>query len=194
MLLLLILIGDGLHDDSYLPLAYSGMWSVVEDANAHAGSYRTSTVGALTFDFYGDGFAIYGTKNASGGDGEICIDGSCAVYSWNSGVTLNRALILSVQMPDVATHTVAITAIGEISIDAIYIAPVEPAPTATPEPEATPEPAPGWVVSDITGDGQETVFVYEITTGDQSIFMGVMALLMVTLSGFLLQIWRAGNG
>jgi hypothetical protein len=191
MILSSILIGSGVWDDAYLPLEYSGLWSSTSDPSAYEGAYQTSSDGTLTFVFEGSSFAIYGVQTVGGGTANVCVDGECVTASWYAPVTLHTVEIVSITGLANIEHTVTVTAVGDgdIAIDAIYIAPqLQP----TPQLEATAEPTPSWITSNDI-QGVDTVFVREITTGDQATFLMLFALVFLTMAGFVLQIWRGGN-
>lgn len=184
-ILMALIVPTGVHDDSYLPLAYTGVWAVVEDSNAHGGSYRQTDTGSLTFSFVGSGFVVYGTQIDGGGSADICIEDDCYVASWQSAITAYQVGIIAVNGLDDEQHNVTIAAVGDglITVDAVYIAPSAPQQPA-------PEPTQGWVSVNDAGDA---VTENRITSGDQAIFLTLVAILVVLLVMATLQI-RASDG
>lgn len=158
----MMMMGFGVHDDGYLPVRYGGSWLIVPDEFAHSGSYRTSDGGSLSFDFYGDAFAVYAPKDAAFGTGEICIDDlDCVVVDWNAPIFIHGLEIYSIDDLELGAHVVTINAIDTIAIDAIYI----------PEPVPTETQTPAWIV-----DRNNARFEYKADGGQ-----AVIATLLVTI-------------
>lgn len=180
--LLSLILPVGVHDDDFLTLTYAGAWTVVHEPLAYGSFYMQTNAGSLSFTFMGDSFGVYGIKTPSGGSAEVCVDDmDCVVVDWLGEISRTTEIVSISGLPN-ATHSVTITAIedGNITIDAIYIAPTAPAPLETP--------------AYLEYNADETgVFENRITSGDQSLFIVLVALLVVSLSGLLLQIWRGGQ-
>ena len=182
MMFSLILI-PGLHDDDYLPVAYAGVWAIVDDPLAYGGAYHQTATGTFTFSFQGSAFALYGVQSTSGGTANICIDDDCVPASWSAADTIYSQIIAISGLDAYDTHTVTVTADdnGFINLDALYIAPVMVAPPA--EPEAAPE----WIsISEDGTSATQRIF----TTGDLAVFTVILALLIVNLVSVTLQIRR----
>ena len=136
--LMLGLIGDGLHNDDYLPLNYSGLWMpYADELNAHGGTWRQTSSGTLTFSFVGDGFAVFAPRFDGGGTASVCVnDDDCLMVDYDASVTVYGIEIVSVYGLGAGVHDVIISAeTGAIAIEAIYIAPSLPLPTPTPIPD-----------------------------------------------------------
>lgn len=170
---LLMLIGFGVHDDGYLPIRYGGSWLVITDEFAHDGSYRTSDGGSLSFEFYGDAFAVYAPKDATFGTGEICIDDlDCVVVDWNAGTFIHGLEIYGTSEMELGVHIVTITAIDTIAIDAIYI----------PEPIPSEITTPDWIV-----ESEGSRFEYR-ADGGQVVIVVLLVAIMI-LIGFFGAVW-----
>lgn len=179
--LLALVLPVGVHDETYLPLSYSGTWTSVLEINAHGASHMTTETGSLTFDFVGDSFAIYGLLSPLGGSADVCVDEDCVPVSWAGDPPQTVEIVAISELPH-THHTVTISALGDglISIDAVYIAPAPPA-----EAEA-----PAYIEFN---EDQSGVLENRITAGDQSIFAMLVVLVIVSVVGLLLQIWRGGQ-
>jgi hypothetical protein len=164
---LMMLIGFGVHDDGYLPIQYGGSWLLIEDEYAHSGWYRTSANGSLSFDFYGDAFAVYAPKSDTFGTGEICIDDlDCVIVDWNAGTFVHGLEIYGTGEMELGVHNVTITAIDTIAIDAIYIPVPPPIETVMPD----------WIV-----DGEGSRFEYRADGGQVVIVILLVAILIAVL-------------
>jgi len=182
LILMLNILQVGLHDDTYLPLRYGGLWNTVTDEAAYGGTYQTTSDGTLTFQLQGSGFALYVMRMPSGGDGELCVDDVCTTLSWNAAVPYRHEIIQATGLD--GTTTVTLTAVGSISMDAIYIYP-EALPT--PSPEATPEPLPEYI--DVQEDGSQ--FENRMDSGQRTIIaLNAMIVVIVLFGVGYLVVWH----
>jgi hypothetical protein len=176
--LLALVLPVGVHDETYLPLMYSGTWTSVLEINAYGASHMTTETGSLTFNFVGDSFAVYGFLSPLGGSADVCVDEDCVPVSWE-GNSSRTAEIVAIYDLSPTSHTVTISALGDgvISIDAVYIAPAPP----------TESEAPAYIEfnEDKTG-----VLENRITAGDQSIFAMLVVLVITSFVGVILQVWK----
>lgn len=179
LLVLSLILPVGVHDDSYLPITYSGSWLIVGEETAFGGSYRQTETGALSFSFHGSGFAIYATMSDTSGTANVCINEDCLISSWFADVTLHQQQVLAVHgLSGEVTVTITAQNNGPISVDAIYIAP------AVAEPQPTAD-APEWMI--VSDDGQ-SLFEIRMTSGEQAIFLGVIGLMFIALLALIIQI------
>lgn len=174
VILALILI-TGLWDDVLVDYT-SGLWTVKDDDRALHGSYMESQSGVASITFEGSAITIIGTLSLDGGTADLCIDGDCVIGNWNADTTIYQQKITTLSGLDSGQHTLTITTNndGAISIDAVYIS-----------PHPTNADAPDWVT---TGDG--TMFSNSMTAGDQSIFIVLVALLIINLASITQKIWQ----
>lgn len=122
---------DGLHDDTYPALDYSGTWSDAILSDAYGGGYQETTDSAaiLSIEIYAEGFVLFFIYDPSGGNMSICIDDDCSTVVSTVGASgVGRAEIsglatglktIEIRKTDPDT--------SPVGFDAIYIYPTPPA-------------------------------------------------------------------
>jgi hypothetical protein len=171
-----LIIFAGIWDDILVNYS-SGLWTVKDDSSAFGDSYMETQSGIANITFEGSAITIIGTLSLDGGTANLCIDDDCVVGSWNAQGTVYQQKIITLSGLESGQHTLTITANndGAISLDAVYISP-------------HPNNADAWVRVE-----NGTLFSNSMTAGDQSIFIVLVALLIISLVSITLQVWRGGS-
>jgi hypothetical protein len=186
-------IGSGFFDDAYILIVSNDCVQETGQSSSYYDATRTQCEFAdsahISFNFYGDEFALWSLRDTTGGDVSICVDANCATISAYSASPAFGEWIRYTGL-SVDNHSVSITPLEAIFyFDALYIA---PAPSGSPSvftievvfPETTPETEAYQVFYEIGEDTitQTVAFDYRITAGDfVSVILDFSLLLFIVI-------------
>lgn len=177
-------LDQGLKDDTYIVLNYSGSWSQVASAVALAGNYSQTTdiSASVSFDVYSEGFTVYFIYEATGSDMQICIDGSCSTVSTVGATARGQAEFTGLSE---GLKTVTISKVVDdgltISLDAVYV---------HPQQDVSPTPPPNLVYTDFDYEGTTYTGLIDLslTSGEIVIVLLLGVMLTTQLARVVLEV------
>lgn len=118
---------QGLYDDAYFVLDYTGTWATVADPNALGSSVsQTTTAGdGVTFQTDATGFDVYFTFSNTGDSSiTICVDATCSTINTNGAPAHGRAQFTSLPAGLKTVEISKSVADGsDFNFDGVYIHP-----------------------------------------------------------------------
>lgn len=171
---------NGMVDDPFPVLSYTGTWTNQAIANAYGGGYKiTSDPAAMvTFQTYAPGVTIFFLYYPTGDDVEVCVGMDCTTFS-TAGATSPTGNVGSVELsgfaPGLKTITLAKdTADGSYFLfDALYIHP-------SAYSESNGSEVPYQITDNFDYNGQSYTGVWELRiTSGESILALLMSLLII---------------
>lgn len=179
-------LDEGLKDDTYIVLDYSGSWSQVASAVALAGNYSQTTdiTASVSFDVYSEGFTVYFIYEATGSSMEVCIDATCSTVSTVGATARGVAEFTGLSE---GLKTVTISKVVDdgltISLDAVYVHPQE---------DVSPTPSPNLVYTDFDYEGTTYTGLINLSlsSGEIVIVLLLGVIVLTQFARFVLEVRR----